>query len=145
MRRTPQQARRQRQAGYTLAEMLVVLVILALLTALIAPRVLGRVGQAREQTAKVQADNLVAAIELYRLDVGRLPDPTQGLEALLVAPTDASGWAGPYLQRRRVPADPWNRPFAYALTEDGAFSITSLGADGRPGGEGEDADIVVGP
>jgi len=151
MRRTQAEAqqakgrRSNRQRGYTLAEMLVVLVILALLTALIAPRVLGRVGQAKGQTAKVQAENLVQAVEMFRLDVGRYPAAAEGLAVLLTDPGNAPGWAGPYLSRKLLPPDPWGQPFTYTLREDGGFAISSLGADGKPGGDGENTDVEVGP
>jgi general secretion pathway protein G len=128
--------------GFTLVELLVVLAILTLLAGLVGPRVLGQLGGAKSKTAAVQIADIDKALELFKLDVGRFPTTEEGLEALAKRPaTVSSGWAGPYL-KGTLPADPWGRPYRYqGPGPDGAVEILSLGADGAPGGEGENADI----
>lgn len=133
-------------AGFTLIELVVVLVILGLLAGLVAPQIFGRVSEAKVTTARTQVDMLSAALDGYRLDAGTYPTTAQGLAALRSAPAQPPApltWRGPYL-RREIPADPWGRPYVYLFPgTDGAaaFDLYSLGRDGRPGGEGEDADI----
>jgi general secretion pathway protein G len=130
-------------AGFTLVELLVVLAILTLLAGLVGPRVLGQLGGAKSKTAAVQIADLDKALELFKLDVGRFPTTEEGLGALLQRPPSvASGWAGPYL-KGSLPNDPWGKPYRYQLA-NGAVQIVSLGADGAPGGEGENADIQNG-
>jgi general secretion pathway protein G len=127
-------------AGFTLIELLVVLAILALLAGLVGPRVLNQLGGAKSKTAAVQIADLDKALELFKLDVGRYPSTEEGLQALVTKPASvAAGWAGPYL-KGGVPNDPWGRPYLYKL-EGGAVLIQSLGADGAPGGDGENADL----
>jgi general secretion pathway protein G len=124
--------------GFTLIELLVVLAILAMLAAVVAPRVMNALGSSKARTARIQVEELGAALDLYRLDVGRYPS---SLEALVqdVSP----GWNGPYLKKKRLPADPWGNPYHYRFPgEHGDYDLFSLGADGRPGGEGEDGDIL---
>lgn len=133
---------RRGEAGFTLTEMLVVLVIIALLVAIVAPNVLGRLGGARGQAARAQIENLASSLELYMLDTGRYPSNEAGLGALLEPPSDATGWSGPYLRRGRVPSDPWGRPFHYASAGPDQFTLTSYGRDGVAGGTGEDADVI---
>lgn len=139
-------ARRQRgtatsSRGFTLIELLVVLAILTLLAGLVGPRVLNQLGGAKSKTAGVQIADLDKSLELFKLDVGRFPTTEEGLEALVKAPGNVSGWTGPYL-KGGVPADPWGNPYRYANPGSGAgLEILSLGADGAPGGEGENADI----
>ncbi len=131
---------RRRRAGFTLIELLVVLAILALLAGLVGPRVLNQLGGAKSKTAQVQIADLDKALELFKLDVGRYPSSEEGLQALVTKPASvASGWAGPYL-KGSVPVDPWGKPYEYKL-EGGAVLIQSLGADGAPGGDGENADL----
>jgi general secretion pathway protein G len=132
---------RNPRAGYTLTELLVVLVILGLLTALVAPRVLDQIGRAKARTAAADVKSIAAALDLYRLDVGAYPDPAQGLTGLIAPPPGVANWAGPYLQKSTVPADPWERPYRYALPADGVPLVETLGRDGKEGGDGEDADI----
>jgi general secretion pathway protein G len=129
-------------AGFTLVELLVVLAILTLLAGLVGPRVLGQLGGAKSKTAAVQIADVDKALELFKLDVGRFPSTDEGLAALVERPaTVSSGWAGPYL-KGSVPNDPWGRPYKYqGPGANGAVEIISLGADGAPGGEGENADI----
>lgn len=127
-------------AGFTLVELLVVLAILTLLAGLVGPRVLGQLGGAKSKTAAIQIADIDKSLELFKLDVGRFPSTEEGLEALVQKPaTVASGWSGPYL-KGGVPADPWGRPYRYQSVS-GAIEIVSLGADGAPGGEGENADV----
>lgn len=130
-----------KDAGFSLTEMLVVLVIMALLMALVAPNFLGRVGGARSQSAEAQIENLASALEIYSLDVGRYPDTETGLEALVTPPASATGWAGPYLRRGGVPSDPWGNPYIYRSDGPDHFALQTLGRDGTPGGSGEDRDI----
>ena len=135
--------RRQGEAGFTLVELLVVMVILVLLASLVAPRVIGYLGSSRTKTAKVQIESLSTSLELYKLDTGRYPDQREGLTALVARPSSAQNWNGPYLKKDKVPPDPWGRPYRYRFPgERGAFDIFSLGADDREGGEGEDQDVA---
>jgi len=132
----------RRDAGFTLIELLVVLVILGLLAGMVGPQVLGYVGSSKSKAARVQLEQIAAALDLYRLDVGRYPTTQQGLKALAEAPAGVKGWSGPYLAKGGVPADPWGNPYAYKAPGRGRpFDVTSLGRDGREGGDGEDADI----
>ena len=138
----PRARRAAGQAGFTLIELLVVLVILVLLASLVAPRVIGYLGSSRTKAAKVQIQSLVTALELYKVDTGRYPSTSEGLKALIVTPTVASAWNGPYLTKKELPNDPWGRPYLYRLPgEHGAFDILSLGADNQPSGTGENEDI----
>ena len=132
-----------RQAGFTLVELLVVMVILVLLASLVAPRVVGYLGSARTKAAKVQIESLAQALELYKVDNQRYPTTSEGLKALIQAPAGVASWAGPYLNKKDVPSDPWGRPYVYRSPgEHGAFDISSLGADNQPGGTGENEDIT---
>lgn len=127
--------------GFTLIELLVVLAILTLLAGLVGPRVLNQLGGAKSKTAGVQIADLDKSLELFKLDVGRYPTTEEGLEALVKRPGSVSGWTGPYL-KGNVPSDPWGHPYRYANPgPNGGLEILSLGADGAPGGEGEDADV----
>ena len=137
-------ARRTRSAasGFTLVELLVVLAILTLLAGLVGPRVLNQLGGAKSKSAGVQIADIEKALEIYKLDVGRFPTNDEGLDALNKRPATAPGWSGPYLKGSSVPADPWGHPYRYANPgPNGGIEILSLGADGAPGGEGENADI----
>jgi general secretion pathway protein G len=130
------------QAGFSLMELLVALVILALVMGIVAPRVIGYLSRAKSQTAEAQVKNIQGALDLFLMDVGRYPTETEGLEALMEAPAGSAGWAGPYLDEEAVPTDPWGKPYLYASTEDGLrVRVYSLGRDGTEGGEGEDADV----
>jgi general secretion pathway protein G len=133
---------KRRDAGFSLMELLVALVILALIVGLVAPQVLGYLGRARTDSAKVQVDNLKASLSLYLVDMGRYPSSSEGLEALIKAPPGAASWRGPYVEEDALPMDPWGRAFQYELPADGARPrVFSLGADAAPGGEGENQDI----
>jgi general secretion pathway protein G len=128
--------------GFTLLELLVVLAIMGLLAAIIAPQVLKYLGSSRTQTAKVQIQNVGAALELYRLDVGHYPTQDEGLAATLAAPPSAAGWNGPYLVKRSALIDPWGQPYLYRNPgKHGEVDIYSLGSDKAEGGSGEAADV----
>ncbi len=133
--------------GFTLVEILVVIVVLGVLATLVAPNVFQHVGSARDVTARSQIEMLSAALDAYRLDNGRYPTTEQGLEALWREPMVGhrpTNWRGPYL-RKAVPRDPWKNPYIYRSPGEASslgFDLLSYGADGRPGGEGADADIV---
>ena len=130
-----------RVSGFTLLELLVVMVIIGLLAGYVAPRYFEQVGKSEVKVAHAQIDALEKALETYRLDVGRYPTTEQGLDALNKAPAGVTKWQGPYL-KKTVPPDPWGKPYLYKQPGDhGDFDIQSLGRDGRTGGDGEDADI----
>jgi general secretion pathway protein G len=134
--------RRRADGGFTLLEMLVVLAIMGLLAAIIAPQVLKYLGTSRTQTAKVQIQNVVAALELYRLDVGHYPTQEEGLNAVIIAPPAAAGWNGPYLQRPSALVDPWGQTYLYRNPgKHGEIDVYSLGSDKAEGGTGEAADV----
>ena len=138
-----QKRRRSRMSsgGFTLIELLVVLAILTMLAGLVGPRVLGMLGGAKSKTAAVQISEIEKALEVYKLDVGRFPTSEEGLDALVKKPGSANGWTGPYV-KGGVPTDPWSHPYRYANPgANGGIDIVSLGADGAPGGDGENADI----
>ncbi len=128
--------------GFTLIELLIVMIILGLLAALVAPRMFGKVGSSKQKAAKAQISLFETALDTYRLDVGRFPTSDQGLEALRKKPNDVDNWDGPYLPKE-IPRDPWGNPYEYRHPgEHGDYDIISYGADGQPGGEDEDADVV---
>jgi len=134
-------------AGFTLLEIIVVVFILGLLAAIVAPRIIGRTDDARIAEAKVQIKNLETALKLFKLDNGFYPATEQGLAALVEKP--ATGQIpqkyreGGYLEQKKIPFDPWNNPYIYISPGlHGDIDIASLGADGREGGEGKDADIL---
>jgi len=127
--------------GFTLVELLVVMVILGLLAALVVPSYLGRERKARSQAAKTQIELLGTALDTLRLDSGRYPTTREGLEALRTAPAGLAGWDGPYL-KKSVPADPWSREYIYESPgEHGEYDLYSYGADGAPGGESDARDL----
>ncbi len=139
-------ARRKRsaelEAGFSLVELLVVLAIIAMTTAIVAPRVLGYLGSARTDSAKVQVKNLESALELYFLDSGRYPTQEEGLTALSTRPAGSPVWNGPYLKDAGDLRDPWGNLYQYRAPEgEVSFAVISLGRDGKTGGEGEDRDI----
>jgi general secretion pathway protein G len=129
-------------SGFTLLELLVVMVIIGLLAGFVGPRYFSQVGKSQTKVAAAQVDALEKALEAFRLDVDRFPTTEEGLAALQEAPADAPGWAGPYL-KKTVPNDPWGRPFMYEEPgQHGEMDLYSYGKDGRPGGTGVDADIT---
>ena len=132
--------------GFTLLELIVVVFILSLLAAIVAPRIIGRTDDARIAEAKVQTRNFETALKLFKLDNGFYPDTQQGLEALVAKPTTGTipknYREGGYLEQRKIPLDPWGNPYMYISPGlHGDFDILSYGADGKEGGEGKDADI----
>jgi general secretion pathway protein G len=133
---------RRRQRGFTLVEILVVVIILGLLVALVGPRLWGRVSGAKQKAAKAQIELFGTALDTFRLDVGRYPTAEEGLKALREKPSGAEGWQGPYLPKE-IPVDPWNKPYVYKCPGDhGDYDLLSYGLDGTEGGEGENLDIV---
>ena len=136
-----------RLTGFTLIELLVVIIVLGLLAALVGPRILGRVSEAKTATARTQIELLGTALDNYRLDTGSYPTTEQGLDALQKAPTHEPiplNWRGPYV-KRDVPADPWGRPYVYKSPGEHnptSYDLSTLGRDGQSGGEGEDADVM---
>jgi general secretion pathway protein G len=132
---------RRGQGGFTLVELLVVMVILGLLAALVVPAYLGRERKARSQAAKTQIELFGTALDTFRLDVGRYPSSQEGLAALQEG-RGIPGWDGPYL-KKGVPADPWGRPYLYVSPgEHGDYDLYSYGADGAPGGDGDARDVA---
>jgi general secretion pathway protein G len=129
-------------AGFTLLELLVVMVIIGLLAAYVAPRYFSQVGKSEVKVAQAQIVAFEKALDTYRLDVGRYPSTEQGLNALLQRPQNEAKWNGPYLQKA-VPLDPWGKPYQYKSPgERGEFDLWSFGKDGQPGGSGENADVT---
>ena len=142
-RKLPSLPRRVR--GFTLLEMIVVLVIIGLIMGLVGPRLFGQADKAKVQTAGTQIKMLSGALQTMRLDISRFPTADEGLNLLVHKPADetaARGWAGPYLQDDSVPPDPWGNPYHYQPAPSGGQpSVISYGADGKPGGQGFDADV----
>lgn len=131
------------ESGFTLLEMLVVLVIMGLLAGLVGPQLLSRVDTSKVSAASTQARMLKTSLETMRLDIGRFPSKEEGLDLLNKAPTDerlSRRWHGPYLSEE-VPLDPWGNPYVYEPQSDSSLALYSMGADGKPGGEGTNADV----
>ena len=127
--------------GFTLLELLVVIVIIGLLAGYVAPRYFSQVGRSEIQVARAQIESVEKALEQFRLDTRRYPSAEEGLAALVAKPSEAQGWSGPYL-KKALPADPWGHPYVYRTPgQKGEFEVFSYGRDGKPGGSGEDADI----
>lgn len=146
MSETPQSKRRRLltsgSPGFTLIEMLVVLVIIGLIMGLVGPRVLNYLSEARVKAAKLQIEAFSSSLDLFYLDTGRYPTTSEGLTALARRPGNLQGWNGPYLKSGAVPADPWTHDYVYRSPADQApYEIISLGSDGREGGNGNAADI----
>ena len=143
---------RERRAGYSLLEILVVLAIIALIVAVVGPRLFAQLDRSKTTTSRVQIRSLEAALDTMRLDIGRLPTDQEGLGLLVQAdPAQTPGWAGPYLDKA-VPVDPWGRPYVYSApassstpaggVPDQRARVISYGADGQEGGEGPNADVT---
>lgn len=128
--------------GFTLLELVMVLVIIGVILAMVGPRVFSNVGRANSEVAKAKIGLIGGQLELYKLDVGRYPTTQEGLGALLAAPSGAANWNGPYIRDPKEIKDPWTRDFLYrSPAEKGGYDIISLGADGREGGEGDNKDV----
>ncbi|WP_208546010.1 type II secretion system major pseudopilin GspG [Paraburkholderia hospita] len=131
-----------RERGFTLLELLVVMVIIGLLAGLVAPRYFDQIGKSNTKIARAQIESLGKALDQFRLDVGAYPTTEEGLQALMTKPQDAPHWSGPYLQKS-VPPDPWDRPYQYrAPGEHSDYDLYSYGKDGQPGGSGENSDVT---
>ena len=148
-RRIPRLPAPTRVRGFTLLEMIVVLVIIGLIMGLIGPRLFGQADKAKVQTADTQVRMLKGALETMRLDIGRFPNEQEGLRLLTERPTDerlSTRWTGPYLDEA-VPPDPWGNPYQYSPAGSASYAITlySTGADGKPGGTEYDADVGYTP
>jgi general secretion pathway protein G len=134
---------RRTERGFTLVEMLVVITIIALIMALVGPRVLNYLTDSKIKAAKIQIQSFESALDLYYLDAGQYPTTAEGLRALLERPGSTVAWSGPYLKGDAIPNDPWGKPYLYRSPgEHGAYDIESYGADGHEGGTGADADIT---
>ena len=131
---------KKKEMGFSLIELLIVMVIMGLLAALVGPRMFGKVGKSKQNAARSQMALFETALDTYRLDVGKYPSTEQGLKALRTKPSDDEKWDGPYLPKA-VPKDPWGHPYVYKRTDNGEVEMISLGANGTEGGEGEDKDI----
>lgn len=132
----------KRHAGFTLLELLVVMVIIGLLAGYVGPRYFSQIGKSETKAAKAQIDALDKALDQYRLDTGHYPNTEQGLAALNTRPANEARWDGPYL-KKAVPLDPWGKPYLYRQPgEHGEFDLFSYGKDGQPGGDGDAADVT---
>ncbi len=143
---SPAHTRRPGIAGFTLLEMLIVMVIIGLLAGIVGPRLFGKVDSSKVQTAKTQIKMLKSAVGILQLDIGKIPSQEQGLKLLVEPPSEEpqrTAWKGPYIDNK-LPLDPWNTPYVYKVPGDAGqpFAIVSLGADGKEGGEGLNADIT---
>ncbi len=132
---------RQLQSGFTLLELLVVMVIIGLLAGYVGPKYFSQLGKSETKVAKAQIESLAKAIDTFRLDTGHYPSTEQGLAALNSAPSGEVKWQGPYLAKS-LPIDPWGKPYLYKMPgEHGDFDIWTLGSDGRTGGTGSESDV----
>jgi general secretion pathway protein G len=135
--------RSKRAAGFTLVELLVVLVILGLVAGLVGPQVMKHVSSSKTKTAFLQIEELSSALEMYKLELEAYPSTEQGLGVLVQKPAGLEKWNGPYLRKAVLPKDPWGREYRYRFPgQHGAFDLYSLGADNAEGGDGENADVV---
>ena len=133
---------RIRGAGFTLLELLVVMVIIGLLASYVGPKYFGQIGKSEIKTAQAQIDAFGKALDQYRIDTGHYPSTEQGLAVLVTRPEGEPKWAGPYLAKQ-VPPDPWGRPYVYKSPGDhGDYDLLSFGKDGQPGGSGDAADVT---
>lgn len=127
--------------GFSLIEIMVVMIIIGLLASFVGPQLFGKLGKAKQTTAKAQIEMIMSALDAYRLDIGKYPSQQEGLEALITN-TGESDWAGPYLAKSKLPLDPWKHSYIYRNPgQQGEVGVTSLGNDNKEGGDGEDADV----
>lgn len=141
-RRCTGTARCKRWVGFTLLELLVVMVIIGLLAGYVGPRYFTQIGKSQVKTARAQIDALEKALDQYRLDTGHYPTAEQGLSALVARPANEVRWDGPYL-KKALPLDPWGNPYVYRIPgQRGEFDLVSYGKDGQPGGTDEAADVT---
>ena len=132
----------KKEGGFTLLELLVVMVIIGLLAGFVGPRYFSQIGKSEAKTARAQLTAVEQALDQYRLDVGHYPSTEQGLTALMVKPADEAKWAGPYL-KKALPTDPWGRPYSYKFPgEHSEFDLWSFGKDAQPGGTVDNEDIT---
>lgn len=130
-------------SGYTLLELLVVLAIIGLLVAITVPQVMKILGGARSDAAQLQIESLSQSLDFYELDVGSYPTTEQGLQALISKPAGVEHWRGPYVRKERNLLDPWGKAFLYTSPgKTRRYDLVTLGRDGKPGGEGDDADVT---
>jgi general secretion pathway protein G len=140
-RSTRRSSRASRQQGFSLVEILIVVAIMGLLVGLVGPNVMGQFQTSRTKTAEIQIEQLRAAADMFAIDMNRYPTQAEGLAALVAGDRSAPGWRGPYLKGGKLPVDPWGRAFRYDV-RGSEIQISTLGADGQPGGTGADADII---
>lgn len=134
--------RMNNQAGFTLVELLVVLMILGMLAGLVGPQIMQQLGTAKSKTAKLQIEDLGAALDIFYLDNGRYPTTQEGLAALIQQSANTDQWNGPYLKKKKIPKDPWGNQYQYQSPgEHGEYDIYSYGSDNLPGGQGNKQDL----
>jgi general secretion pathway protein G len=142
MNRTSRHFPSRASRGFTLLELVMVLVIIGVILSMVGPRVFNSLSRATGEQAKIKIEQIGSALELYKLDTGRYPNTQEGLGALLAAPPGVANWNGPYIRDPKALKDPWSRDFVYrSPAEKGGFDLLSLGADGKEGGEGENKDV----
>lgn len=130
-------------AGLTILELMIVLVILSLIGSVVGVQVIGQMDRAKVDVARLQLRQVQNSLTLFQLDTHRYPTTSEGLIALIEQPKQAEGWRGPYLRSREALADPWGRPLSYSFEEGDAFLVASFGADGKQGGTGAAEDITI--
>ena len=130
--------------GFSLLELLVVLLLLGAFAGIFAPKIFGQAEKAKQKAAKLEIDQIGQALDLYKLEIGRYPTTQEGLQALMTAPSGVSNWNGPYLKRNSVPKDPWSNEYKYVSPGDQnrPYDIVSFGSDGKEGGDGDGKDIT---
>ena len=130
--------------GFSLLELLVVLLLLGAFAGIFAPKIFGQAEKAKQKAAKLEIDQIGQGLDLYKLEIGRYPTTQEGLQALMVAPSGASNWNGPYLKRNTVPKDPWSNEYKFVSPGDQnrPYDIISFGSDGKEGGDGDGKDIT---
>lgn len=134
---------RMPQRGMTLIEILVVLVLIGIVLGIVGGNFIGRGEKAKADAAKIEIGQIGQALDLYKLEIGRYPSSSEGLQALVTAPAGAANWNGPYWKKAQIPKDPWGNEYRYTSPgQKGAYDILSLGADGKEGGEGANKDIT---